>query len=120
MNMAWNSPQRGFCCASLARLAHGQPRGLLLQRTRLAALGYGRSIGYTRSVELHTLGRKYFVGVPLVLGMRVSPHRYAVQLSGKVWRSEQSLRRGAVLPFDNGRIGVANAVTPPQKAVDVK
>ena len=37
-------------------------------------------------VEIHTLGKKDFVGVPLVLGMRVSPHRCTVQVPGQALR----------------------------------
>lgn len=37
-------------------------------------------------VEIHTLGRKDFVGVPLILGMRVSPHRCSVQVRGHALR----------------------------------
>lgn len=37
-------------------------------------------------VEIHTLGRKDFVGVPLILGMRVSPHRCSVQARGQALR----------------------------------
>ena len=37
-------------------------------------------------VEIHTLGRKDFVGVPLILGMRVSPHRCMVQVPGTAMR----------------------------------
>ncbi|RTM12274.1 MAG: Crp/Fnr family transcriptional regulator [Bradyrhizobiaceae bacterium] len=42
-------------------------------------------------VEIHTLGMKDFVGVPLVLGMHVSPHRCSVRLPGQALRirSEQ-------------------------------
>lgn len=37
-------------------------------------------------VEIHTLGKKDFVGVPLILGMRVSPHRCSVQVRGHALR----------------------------------
>ncbi|MEH2520915.1 CRP-like cAMP-binding protein [Bradyrhizobium sp. AZCC 1610] len=37
-------------------------------------------------VEIHTLGRKDFVGIPLILGMRVSPHRCTVQVAGQALR----------------------------------
>ncbi|MET4291886.1 CRP-like cAMP-binding protein [Bradyrhizobium sp. LB1.3] len=42
-------------------------------------------------VEIHTLGMKDFVGVPLVLGMQVSPHRCSVRVPGQALRiqSEQ-------------------------------
>ena len=42
-------------------------------------------------VEIHTLGMKDFVGVPLVLGMHVSPHRCSVRVPGQALRiqSEQ-------------------------------
>lgn len=42
-------------------------------------------------VEIHTLGMKDFVGVPLVLGMHVSPHRCSVRVPGEALRipSEQ-------------------------------
>lgn len=42
-------------------------------------------------VEIHTLGMKDFVGVPLVLGMHVSPHRCSVRMRGQALRipSEQ-------------------------------
>ncbi|WP_439409693.1 Crp/Fnr family transcriptional regulator [Bradyrhizobium sp. DASA03076] len=42
-------------------------------------------------VEIHTLGRKDFVGLPLVLGIQVSPHRCSVRVSGQALRipSEQ-------------------------------
>jgi CRP-like cAMP-binding protein len=37
-------------------------------------------------VEIHTLGMKDFVGVPLVLGMHVSPHRCSVRVPGQALR----------------------------------
>ena len=37
-------------------------------------------------VEIHTLGMKDFVGVPLVLGMHVSPHRCSVRVRGQALR----------------------------------
>jgi CRP-like cAMP-binding protein len=37
-------------------------------------------------VEIRTLGRRDFVGVPLVLGTRLSPHQCTVQVSGKALR----------------------------------
>ncbi|MGY3622538.1 Crp/Fnr family transcriptional regulator [Bradyrhizobium sp. USDA 10063] len=37
-------------------------------------------------VEIHTLGQKDFVGLPLILGMRVSPHRCTVQVAGQALR----------------------------------
>lgn len=37
-------------------------------------------------VEIHTLGVKDFVGVPLVLGMHVSPHRCSVRVPGQALR----------------------------------
>jgi CRP-like cAMP-binding protein len=42
-------------------------------------------------VEIHTVGMKDFVGVPLVRGMNVSPHRCAVRVPGQALRipSEQ-------------------------------
>jgi CRP-like cAMP-binding protein len=42
-------------------------------------------------VEIHTLGMKDFVGVPLVLGIHVSPHRCSVRVPGQALRipSEQ-------------------------------
>ncbi|MGY3618361.1 Crp/Fnr family transcriptional regulator [Bradyrhizobium sp. USDA 10063] len=40
------------------------------------------------AVEIHTLGQRDFVGLPLILGMRVSPHRCTVQVSGQALRLE--------------------------------
>jgi CRP-like cAMP-binding protein len=37
-------------------------------------------------VEIHTLGMKDFVGLPLVLGMHVSPHRCSVRVPGQALR----------------------------------
>ena len=42
--------------------------------------------GDSLPVEIHTLGRKDFVGVPLILGMRISPHRCSVQIRGQALR----------------------------------
>jgi CRP-like cAMP-binding protein len=42
--------------------------------------------GDCSSVEIRTLGKKDFVGVPLVLGMRISPHRCTVQVAGEAFR----------------------------------
>jgi len=42
--------------------------------------------GDSLPVEIHTLGRKDFVGVPLILGMRISPHRCTVQVRGQALR----------------------------------
>lgn len=39
-------------------------------------------------VEIQTLGTKDFVGIPLILGMRISPHRCMVQLPGRALRIE--------------------------------
>jgi CRP-like cAMP-binding protein len=37
-------------------------------------------------VEVHTLGQKDFVGIPAVLGMRISPHRCVMQAPGRALR----------------------------------
>ncbi|MBR0754291.1 Crp/Fnr family transcriptional regulator [Bradyrhizobium jicamae] len=47
-------------------------------------------------VEIHTLGRKDFVGVPLVLGMRVSPHRCTVHVPGNALRIETEALIGLI------------------------
>ncbi len=39
--------------------------------------------GESPPVEIPTLGRKDFIGLPLVLGMRISPHRCIVQAAGQ-------------------------------------
>ena len=39
-------------------------------------------------VEVQTLGTKDFIGIPLILGMRVSPHRCIVQVPGRALRIE--------------------------------
>lgn len=39
-------------------------------------------------VEIQTVGAKDFIGIPLILGMRVSPHRCMVQVSGSALRIE--------------------------------
>lgn len=39
-------------------------------------------------VEIQTVGAKDFIGIPLILGMRVSPHRCMVQVPGKALRIE--------------------------------
>ncbi|MCK1335630.1 hypothetical protein IVB38_06190 [Bradyrhizobium sp. 38] len=39
-------------------------------------------------VEIQTVGAKDFIGIPLILGMRVSPHRCMVQVSGRALRIE--------------------------------
>lgn len=40
------------------------------------------------SVEIQTVGAKDFIGIPLILGMRVSPHRCVVQVPGRALRIE--------------------------------
>jgi CRP-like cAMP-binding protein len=39
-------------------------------------------------VEIQTVGVKDFIGIPLILGMRVSPHRCMVQVAGRALRIE--------------------------------
>ncbi|MBU6463599.1 MAG: Crp/Fnr family transcriptional regulator [Bradyrhizobium sp.] len=64
-------------------------RGIPLQHAYFIESG-GASVttraGGCLPVEIHTLGKKDFVGVPLVLGMRASPHRCAVQIPGQALR----------------------------------
>jgi CRP-like cAMP-binding protein len=64
-------------------------RGIPLQYAYFIESG-GSSVtaraGDCLPVEIHTLGKKDFVGVPLILGMRVSPHRCTVQVSGQALR----------------------------------
>jgi len=42
-------------------------------------------------VEVQTLGAKDFIGIPLILGMRVSPHRCMVQAPGTALRIEADM-----------------------------
>lgn len=39
-------------------------------------------------VEIQTVGAKDFIGIPLILGMRISPHRCMVQVPGSALRIE--------------------------------
>lgn len=66
-----------------------QERGLPLQFAYFIESGAASlttRAGDCPPVEIHTLGKKDFVGVPLVLGMRVSPHRCTVHVPGKALR----------------------------------
>ncbi len=44
--------------------------------------------GNSLPVDIQTVGAKDFIGIPLILGMRVSPHRCMVQVPGKALRIE--------------------------------
>ena len=46
--------------------------------------------GDSLPVEIHTLGMKDFVGVPLVLGMHTSPHRCTVRVAGQALRIQSN------------------------------
>ncbi|WP_431201534.1 Crp/Fnr family transcriptional regulator [Bradyrhizobium betae] len=66
-----------------------QERGLPLQHAYFIESGAASlttRAGDSPPVEIHTLGRKDFVGIPLVLGMRVSPHRCTVNVPGRALR----------------------------------
>jgi len=47
-------------------------------------------------VEIQTVGAKDFIGIPLILGMRVSPHRCVVQVPGKALRIEADALIGLI------------------------
>lgn len=76
-----------------------QERGLPLQYAYFIESG-GASLttraGDCPPVEIHTLGKKDFVGVPLVLGMRVSPHRCTVHIPGTALRIETEALIGLI------------------------
>ena len=42
--------------------------------------------GESSPVEIHILGKKDFIGIPLILGMRVSPHHCKVRVPGQALR----------------------------------
>lgn len=66
-----------------------QERGLPLQYAFFVESGAASlttRAGDCPPVEIHTLGRGDFVGIPLVLGMRVSPHRCTVNVPGRALR----------------------------------
>lgn len=79
-------------CCEPVRLAQRQllqDRGLELRYAYFIESGAASlttRAGDCPPVEIHTLGRKDFVGVPLILGMRVSPHRCTVQVPGQALR----------------------------------
>jgi CRP-like cAMP-binding protein len=79
------------CCESV-RLIHRQllhDRGIELRYAYFIESGAASlttRAGGCPPVEIHTLGKKDFVGVPLILGKRVSPHRCTVQVPGQALR----------------------------------
>jgi CRP-like cAMP-binding protein len=69
----------------LAAKMHLQDRGLPIQYAYFiesGAASVSTRAGDCLQVEIQTLGRKDFVGIPLVLGMRISPHTCTVQVPG--------------------------------------
>lgn len=74
-------------CLSRRQVLHD--RGLALRYAYFIVSGAASlttRAGDCPPVEIHTLGQKDFVGVPLILGMRVSPHRCTVQVPGQALR----------------------------------
>jgi len=68
-----------------------QERGLPLQFAYFLESGLASlttRAGDCPPVEINTLGKRDFVGIPLVLGMRISPHRCTVQAPGRALRIE--------------------------------
>ncbi|TFV40572.1 Crp/Fnr family transcriptional regulator [Bradyrhizobium frederickii] len=105
----------GLTCNEIVMRLSGPAQRCLLERCERVSLSKGQVLydrgtplryGYfiesggcsvtTRAgdslpVEIHTLGMKDFVGVPLVLGMQTSPHRCTVRLAGQALRIESSV-----------------------------
>jgi CRP-like cAMP-binding protein len=52
--------------------------------------------GRRGALELHSVGRKDFVGLPVALGMMRSPHRCIVQVPGEAFRMEADHLRRAM------------------------
>ncbi len=76
-----------------------QERGLPLQHAYFIESGAASlttRAGDCPPVEIHTLGKRDFVGVPLVLGMRVSPHRCTVHVPGRALRIETDALIGLI------------------------
>ncbi|MGJ4912939.1 Crp/Fnr family transcriptional regulator [Bradyrhizobium sp. HKCCYLRH2060] len=66
-----------------------QDRGVPIQYAYFiesGAASVSTRAGDCLQVEIQTLGKKDFVGIPLVLGMRISPHTCTVQVPGTALR----------------------------------
>lgn len=71
-----------------------QERGLPLQYAYFPEFGAASlttRAGDCPPVEILTLGKRDFVGIPLILGTRVSPHRCTVQVPGSALRIEADM-----------------------------
>jgi len=71
-----------------------QERGLPLQHAYFLESGAASlttRAGDCPPVEIHTLGKRDFVGIPLILGTRISPHRCTVQVPGSALRMEADM-----------------------------
>ncbi|XUM21570.1 Crp/Fnr family transcriptional regulator [Bradyrhizobium oligotrophicum S58] len=69
-----------------------QDRGVPIQYAYFiesGAASVSTRAGDCLQVEIQTLGKKDFVGIPLVLGMRISPHTCTVQVPGTALRIRQ-------------------------------
>ncbi|UFW43839.1 Crp/Fnr family transcriptional regulator [Bradyrhizobium sp. WSM471] len=68
-----------------------QERNVLLQNAYFlenGAASLTARAGDCLPVEIQTVGAKDFIGIPLILGMRISPHRCMVQVPGRALRIE--------------------------------
>jgi len=73
----------------LSARMHLQDRGLPIRYAYFiesGAASVSTRAGDCLPVEIHTLGKKDFVGIPLVLGMRIAPHCCTVQVPGTALR----------------------------------
>jgi len=71
-----------------------QERGLPLQHAYFFESGVASlttRAGDCPPVEIRTLGKRDFLGIPLILGMRISPHRCTVQVPGRALRIEAEI-----------------------------
>lgn len=92
--LSHSSQRRLLGCCDEVRL---KPRQLLQERNlplrhayflERGAASLTARAGNCLPVEIQTLGTKDFIGIPLILGMRVSPHRCMVQVPGTALRIE--------------------------------